>query len=89
MIVSTIATSPSVKAFCRLGLTLAPNGERLVAPALGRTRYSNGIVVNLRLRLHPFDQFIELDGLLGCGEAVGERKSVFAGGLTRLTGGSG
>jgi hypothetical protein len=35
------------------------------------------------------DQFVELDGLLGCGEGVGVRKSVFTGGLISAAGGSG
>jgi hypothetical protein len=38
---------------------------------------------------HPLDQFVELDRLLGGGEGVGSRKSVFAGGLRRTCGGNG
>ncbi len=42
-----------------------------------------------RLPLHPVDQFVELDRLLGGDEAVGDRKSTFAGGFSRLAGGRG
>lgn len=50
-----------------------------------------GLVVNRDgvLPADPFDQFVELDGLLGSGEAVGERKSVLTGCLRRFSGGSG
>ena len=41
------------------------------------------------LTSNPLDQFVELDGLLGCGEGIGGRKSVFVGGLSRSAGGSG
>ena len=41
------------------------------------------------LRLHPFDQLVELDRLLGRGQRVGSRKSVFAGGFSSAAGGSG
>jgi len=45
--------------------------------------------IDLRLLLDPLDQFVELDGLLGCSEGVGGRKSSFAGGLSRAAGGFG
>ena len=44
---------------------------------------------DLMLAPHPFDQFVELDRLLGGDQCVGGRKSVFTGGLSRLAGGSG
>jgi hypothetical protein len=45
--------------------------------------------VDLRLPIHPFDQLVELDRLLGRGQAIGERKSVLSGGLIRFAGGRG
>jgi hypothetical protein len=38
---------------------------------------------------NPFDQLVELDGLLCGDEGVGLRKSVFAGGFSSSVGGSG
>jgi hypothetical protein len=45
--------------------------------------------IDARLRFHPLDQLVELDGLLGGEEAVRVRKSVFAGGFIRASGGRG
>src|SRR5438445_13786135 len=84
MIVSTIATTPSVNAFSRLGLIASP--WRLVA---WLTRNGLGVVVNCRLRPNPFDQLVELDRLLGRGQCVTGRKSVLTGGLSSDAGGSG
>ncbi|MEO7366045.1 MAG: hypothetical protein ABIW03_06975, partial [Sphingomicrobium sp.] len=40
-----------------------------------------------RLVIHPPNQLVELDGLFGSDQAVGERKSNFFGGATSRAGG--
>src|SRR5689334_11732847 len=101
MMVRTMATTPSVSALRRSGFMSvrrsfhracgapehACQRTRGRAPSLGRTAVQIGI--DFRLGPYPFDQFVELDGLLGCGEGVGGRKSIFAGTLSRPDGGSG
>src|SRR5438067_1729624 len=48
-----------------------------------------GVRIDCRLSVHPLDQFVELDRLLGRGQCVGLRKSVLTGGLSSPAGGSG
>ena len=82
MIVRTIATTPSVRAFSRSGSFLPRCSVRV--PTRNRRRGA----VNLGLRADPSDQLVELDSLLGC-ERAACRKSVFSGGLSSSSGGSG
>src|SRR3954468_2497027 len=87
MMVMMMAMTPSVKAFRRSGFMHLPRGSR--ALLVGRSRSSRGVVVNLGLCLHPLDQLIELDRLLGRGQCVLGRKSSLTGGLSSPAGGSG
>src|SRR5689334_7678796 len=72
MIVIMIATTPSVKAFSRSGFIGYPRERSLLQPdrRAMTSRLFRLVRRNRRLRLHPFDQFVELDGLLGCGESI-------------------
>ena len=67
-------------------LLRAPAARRLASP---RDSIFAVVWIDRGLRLHPFDQLVELDRLLGRGQRVGGRKSVFAGGLSSAAGGSG
>src|SRR5947209_11284039 len=51
--------------------------------AQGLVRWRRRIWIDPALGFDPFDQFVELDGLLGGDEGIGRRKSVLAGGLSR------
>src|SRR3954449_1959484 len=59
----------------------AATRSMLAGRALGR--------INRCLLPDPPDQFVELDGLLGCDEGIGGRKFVFAGGFSSSAGGNG
>ena len=51
--------------------------------------FSLMVCVDGVLRFDPFDQFVELDRLVGGELAVGDRRSVWDGGWSRSAGGSG
>jgi hypothetical protein len=71
----------SARQAIRFDLCLRPRGLR---PFSRHAVHPDGMLLS-----NPLDQFVELDGLLGCGECVGGRKSVFTGGLISAAGGSG
>src|SRR5690242_5025943 len=93
MIVMMIAITPSVKLFSRLVFMARAPAAPFEEPKRRRGPEKDKSVCLVRIDAclgpDPFDQFVELDGLLGGGETVGWRKSVFAGGFSRLAGGSG
>src|SRR5256885_1995717 len=89
MMVMMIAMTPSVKLFSRWVFTRRPFRRSSLERAYATASILGSIGIDPRLALHPLDQFVELERLLGCGEAVFDRKSVFAGGLINAAGGSG
>ena len=91
MMVSTIATTPSVSAIRRSEFHLPPPVPVIGRSALAKQSRKGWLSAfgSTACSCDPLDQFVELDGLLGGGETVFGRKSVFAGALIRSAGGSG
>src|SRR4051812_10583649 len=88
MMVMMMAMTPSVKLFSRWVFMRRPSRQPL-RRAYASASVLGSVGIDRRLSLHPLDQFVELDGLLGCGEGVVVRKSTFTSGLIRFAGGRG